>query len=299
MAILDTVPPGVYIILGETDIGKTFKTNQEIALYIRDLPGVGKHARKVLIFDNNDEYGHLKTLDATVKGINDFMDQSKIEARRIVGIENGMPMSTKRKMDMARLIVTHFRNGLIGFDDIDKYGKHNNDQDVIAALCGGRHIGCDVMISHQAWRKISVSESENPTILRIHHTSDDIDALPPEKKDNFPYEICKIACIIVGEMYDWANDDYMDGNGTIKKEEWHIRKSFFLYIDVRKKKMWPIAQPEVFKRAARKYFVNRPKDVQDEMNQMYMDKIITEKKSLESQEKAIASLIKKRMHYLK
>jgi hypothetical protein len=47
--------PMLMLVCGETGIGKTYRTVQEIAQYVQDNEQSGKKARKVLAFDVNDD----------------------------------------------------------------------------------------------------------------------------------------------------------------------------------------------------------------------------------------------------
>lgn len=256
--------PYTTVALGMTEVGKTHKNVQECLLYSQTIGN--KHGRKVLILDFNNEAGYARfnSLRPTPENISKFATQKHIEVRRILGLNlDGSPMGPEEKCATLKMAIKNFRNGLIIADDIDKYAAHSNDKDLIGALMGNRHVGCDNIISHQSWRKMTVTEIENARMFRIHRTQDGPESLPAEKKFNF--EACKIAHLIVEEQNKLAYTLYSERK--ITDQEFKKRRSFYVYYDTRYNKIFPCTLG-AFQRAARKYFLLYPKAVKDEITNM-------------------------------
>ena len=291
------------IVLGETQVGKTFRNKREVDMYIRSLIATGKQGRKVLIFDRRGEYTDIATLAPTPDNIRKFTMQKTIEDRRVVGVNtSGTPMKPSECIANVENILTYFRNGLLIFDDIDSYAVYSQDQDVVGMIMGYRHIGCDVITVHQSWRKITTTEADNANIIRLHKTQDTLDAMPPAKQQPLDYELCTIADIIVKEMYYWAEDDYAENK--ITKLEWQQRRSYHLFLDVRTHKMWPITQLETFTRACEIYFTQKnPALFKQELQTMLATGIITaadvKNPFPEIRQKALDRLIHPRLHMLR
>lgn len=295
--------PFVTIVLGETGVGKTFANlKREIPIYLKDNPAIGKRGRKVLIYDVNNDYEGVKTLKATPEAIAKFVKQVTVEARRIVGKDEfGRPLDKNKNYENAHMIIQNFINGLIVLDDIDKYAVHSSKQDLVSMLMGNRHIGCHILISHQAWRKMTVTELENIRYIRVHHTRDDIDSLPEEKKVLLEHSLCKIATLIVEEQYELATDMYEQGKLDTKKYEAH--KAHFVYIDVRRKKILG-ASENAFQRAAYKYMAMYPAVVDGEIQRMvYMGqlsgKVSALKNNMDTRTMACLSLYEKYKRYIR
>ena len=267
------------------------------------MPATGKQARKTLIFDRRGEYTDIRDLNPTPDNIRKFTLQKTKEARRIVGVNtNGTPMKPSECLQIIEVILTFFRNGMAILDDIDSYAVYSKDQDIIGMAMGNRHIGCDIITVHQSWRKISTTEADNAHIIRLHKTQDTPDSMSPEKQQPLDYELCMIADIIVKEQYYWAEDDYADNK--ITKDEWLQRRSYFLYLNVRTHKMWPITQITTFTRACEIYFTQKePALLKKELQTMQATGEITvqelKKPSPETRQKAIDRLIHPRLHMLR
>lgn len=291
------------LVLGETEAGKTHRNKQEVKMYTRPLPATGKQARKTLIFDRRGEYTEVRTLNPTPDNIRKFTLQKTLEARRIVGVnENGTPMKPTDCLKTIEIMLTYFRNGMLILDDIDSYAVYSQDQDIIGMAMGNRHIGCDIITAHQSWRKITTTEADNAHIIRLHKTKDTPDSLPKDKSNPLDYELCMIADIIVKEQHYWAEDDY--ASNKITKLEWKQRRSYFLYLNVRKNKMWPITQMGTFTRACEIYFTQKkPSLYKEELQTMLATGEITaqdaRKPSPAIRRKALDRLIHPRLHMLR
>lgn len=263
-------------VIGLTGVGKTHKNIEAAKLYVKTIPGI-KNGRKVLIlnFQNEDGYRQFKTIPPTAEAIKKFVAQKTIEIRQITPIDtDGTAMGNKRKVEVMKLVLQFFRNGLVIFDDIDGYAAFgtSSDKDLIGNLMGLRHRGCHTIFAHQAWRKIGVTESENVRFVRLHKGLDAPTSMAADKLANFDFNQVMIAYYAVEAQYQLATDLYEAGK--IKKEEWLAAKSYCVYIDRWKRKIFPVSEKN-FAIACRKYILNYPKVIQSEIRQMQFDGIIT------------------------
>ena len=218
--------PMVLLVCGETGVGKTFRNKLEIKQYLRDEPATGKRGRKVLAFDtNDDDYPEFRTVSP-----NHLQAMTKVAARRIRPFNgDGSPMDDEQKREVVAKILHHYRNGLLVLDDIDHYMTGAKGQSMIGALCTVRHKGLDILLTHQSIAKITTSEWQNCTWLRLHHQVDDV----TRYRDRIPkYHLVRIAQLIIDEQYELAMHAFR--NGKIDELTFRKRKSFFLYVNMRK-----------------------------------------------------------------
>lgn len=280
--------------LGETGVGKTHHNILTIKLALKAIPETGKQAMKVLVLDFQGEEGYskIKTLPGTREAIIKFVNQKTIEARRITKMHpDGRLLTNQEKCDIMQFAANTFKHGQIYYDDIDAYAAFasSGDEDMIGSLMGNRHKGIDNIFSHQAWRKIGVTEAENLTIIRLHKTGDDPYAMDQRKQKNFPMHLCMIGHYIVEAQYDLVNKMYR--NGKLTKEQWLSHKSYHVYIDVRKKLIYPVSENN-FKLAVRKYCFMNPKVIASEVRLMLYDNIIAtkDKNKIETERLAVQRL---------
>lgn len=211
---------------------------------MKDDPVTGRKGRKVLIFDvNDDDYEIYRTVNPQHIGA-----LTNIMARRIRPLKsNGQLMTIDEKRDMVDRIVQHYKNGLIVLEDIDKYLTGAKGQSIVGLLTTNRHSGLDIMISHQSLGKVTTTEFQNCTWLRIHKQVDDISRY----RNRIPnYSLVRIATLIVEEQYDLANIRLRLRWCT--EEEYKRHKSFFVYVDMRKLKIRGCSKA-AFIRACKKY----------------------------------------------
>jgi len=224
----DERQPMLMLICGETGVGKTVRNILEIENYMKDQPAFSRKGRKVLIFDvNDDDYECYRTVDP------DFIRELKfIRARRIRPLTRfGETMSIDEKRDMVERMVKQFTEGLLVLEDLDKYMTGAKGQTIVGLLTTNRHHGLDIMISHQSIAKITTTEFQNCTWLRLHKQVDDV----TRYRNRIPnYFLVRIATIIVEEQY-------LIGN---------IR--FFLYVNMRKLKLRGCSI-QAYIRACKKY----------------------------------------------
>jgi hypothetical protein len=234
------------VVCGETGVGKTYRTVQEIKQYVSDIAATKKKGRKVLIFDvNDDDYTRYITIDP-----NHVKDFKEVRIRRIRPItRTGRMMTLTQKREIVEKIVAEFTNGLIVLEDIDKFMVGAKGQEVVGVLCANRHSDLDILISHQSIAKITTTEWQNMTWLRLHKQVDDISRY----RNRIPnYALVRIATFIVEEQYNLANDAFE--KQQINEKQFQIRKSFFVYLDMRRLKIKGCSKA-AFIRAAKRFIV--------------------------------------------
>ena len=236
--------PMLILVCGETGVGKTYRNFQEFRKYLRGNPDMNRPGRKILVFDvNDDDYPQF----ATVSPKHIHLLKS-IRPRRIRPIkDDGRNMSIDEKREVVELMVNEFREGLLVLEDLDKYMVGAKGQSVVGLLTTNRHNKLDIMISHQSIAKVTTTEWQNCTWLRLHHQVDDISRYESRIPNFF---IVRIATYIVDEQYDLANTAYSDG--IIEENEYKQRKSFFVYVNMRKLKIRGCSV-NAFIRACKKY----------------------------------------------
>jgi hypothetical protein len=220
--------PMLMLTCGETGVGKTYRNILEIENYMRDHPSLGRKGRKVLIFDvNDDDYERYQTVSP-----DHIRDLKQVRARRIRPLTKyGDSMSTGEKRDTVERMVKQFSEGLLVLEDLDKYMTGAKGQTIVGLLTTNRHHGLDIMISHQSIAKITTTEFQNCTWLRLHKQVDDI----TRYRSRIPnYFLVRLATLIVEEQY-------LIGN---------IR--FFVYLNMRKLRLRGCSQ-EAYIRACKKY----------------------------------------------
>lgn len=222
--------PFVMLIIGETGVGKTYRTNQEIKYYMADNPEIGKKGRKVLAFDTNGhDYPTFRTVSPNyIKAL------TKVATRRILPFNSdGNAMSNIEKREVAEKIVNHFKNGLVVLDDVDSYMSGAKGQSIIGALTTVRHKGIDILFLHQSLGKVTTTQFQACTWIRLHHQLDPI----TKYKERIPnYSIVRIAQLIINEQYDLCSKA-MDEGRFKTEDEYKKQRSFFVYIDMRRRKV--------------------------------------------------------------
>lgn len=236
--------PMIMLICGMMGVGKSYRNNKEFKSYMTDNPATGKVGRKILAFDtNDDDFPNWKTVSPDhLKAL------TKVSARRIRPYnQDGSAMDDDQKREVVDKIMRHFRNGLIVLDDIDNYMVGAKSQSMIGAMVTVRHKGVDVILGHQSIAKISTTEWQTCTWLRLHHQVDDV----TRYRDRIPkYHLVRIAQHIVDGQYDLAVKAYE--NKEIDKQGYLARKSFFVYVNMPEQKIIGCSK-EAFIWAAKKY----------------------------------------------
>lgn len=279
--------PMIMLVCGETGVGKTYRNKLEIKRYMMDHLAFGKKGRKVLAFDtNDDDYPEFRTVSP-----NHLKALTKVSARRIRPFKkDGSPMDNEDKKQVITKIMKQFKNGLVVLDDIDHYMTGAKGQAMIGALCTVRHKGIDILLTHQSIAKITTSEWQNCTWLRLHHQVDDI----TRYRERIPkYEMVRIAQIIVDEQYELCSKALAEGK--INEKEYKIQKSFFVYVNMREQSILGCSRA-AFIRACKKYIDQEEgKKVRMLLNEQDFDG----QKVYETKNDAIIKLISDKLRYHK
>ena len=236
--------PMIMLVCGETGVGKTYRNKQEIKHYMMDNLVMGKKGRKVLAFDtNDDDYPQFRTVSP-----NHLKALTKVSSRRIRPFNtNGSPMDNDEKKEVITKIMKHYKNGLVVLDDIDHYMTGAKGQSMIGALCTVRHKGIDIVLTHQSVAKITTSEWQNCTWLRLHHQVDDV----TRYRERIPkYQMVRIGQLIVDEQYELCSNAF--AMGKITELEYKIQKSFFVYVNMREQRIKGCSRA-AFIRACKKF----------------------------------------------
>jgi len=236
--------PMLVLVCGETGVGKTYRNLIEISRYMKSDEHTKRKGRKVLAFDvNDDDYPQFKTVKVSL-----IQNLTAVSARRIRPITpQGGNMSLEEKREVVAEMVKRFKNGLLVLEDLDKYMVGAKGQTVVGLLTTNRHNGLDIMISHQSIAKITTTEWQNCTWLRLHHQVDDISRYESRIPNYF---LVRMAIFIVDEQYELANQAYHQGK--IDQNEYKKRKSFYVYVDMRRLRIRGVSRSG-FIRAAKKY----------------------------------------------
>lgn len=236
--------PMIMLVCGETGVGKTYRNKQEIKHYMMDNLVMGKKGRKVLAFDtNDDDYPQFHTVSP-----NHLKALTKVSSRRIRPFNpDGSPMDNDQKKEVITKIMKHYKNGLVVLDDIDHYMTGAKGQSMIGALCTVRHKGIDIVLTHQSVAKITTSEWQNCTWLRLHHQVDDV----TRYRERIPkYQMVRIAQLIVDEQYELCSNAF--AMGKITEQDYKIHKSFFVYVNMREQRIKGCSRA-AFIRACKKF----------------------------------------------
>lgn len=198
-------------------------------------------------------------------------------------------MSNEEKRDVVEKAIKFFRNGLLVLDDVDNYMPGAKGQSMIGALCTVRHLGIDILFTHQSIAKITTTQWQNCSWLRLHHQVDDV----TRYKDRIPnYELVRIAQLIVNEQYDAVMDAFR--TEKIDRNEFIIKKSFFVYVDMRGKKIKGCSKA-IFIRAAKKFI---EQEQSSRIKKLLLERDFTSGKPIYSNHnEAIIKLIKELLNY--
>lgn len=277
--------PMLMVVCGETGVGKTYRTVQEIKKYVKDNHSTKKKGRKVLIFDvNDDDYTRFITIDP-----NHVKDFQEVRIRRIRPItRTGRMMTLTQKREVVERIVAEFKGGLIVLEDIDKFMVGAKGQEVVGVLCANRHSDLDILISHQSIAKITTTEWQNMTWLRLHKQVDDISRY----RNRIPnYPLVRIATFIVEEQYNLANEAFE--KQLINEKDFQIRKSFFVYLDMRRLKIRGCSKAAFIR--ATKRFIDQEEN--KKLKLLLQETTMDEKPKYKNRKAAVFHLITQKMRY--
>lgn len=172
---------GMMTIVGSQGVGKTYLNMHIIKDYVRTKLETKVRGRKCLIFDTNGEYtkaqferNDIPNFDPKVIALKDIPEWSVspiIECRRI----DAKSLSTKEKRTALEYIIKHYRNGMLGLEDINTYIlSMTHMEDIVSGLVNLRHRAVDVMISYQGLRAVEPIIFRNSRWVRMHYQSDNV-----------------------------------------------------------------------------------------------------------------------------
>lgn len=235
--------PEVQVAVARKGGGKTYITAQEvIAPYVIDTPTW--KARKVLIYDVNGEYGVANTRDKlkvkweaktlALKDLAEWTRSGKAEVRRILPLndKNEFTQDIDQMVDILRVILKTFRNGLLLLEDINAYLIDVSSKDIISAITRNRQKGCDILIHYQSFRAIPPRIWANCNSVRFHRTNENISTV--ENKINNA-EVFYIAQALVNHkfktdirFYCYVDNEMDTITGAFSKKDYWIACYIYL-----------------------------------------------------------------------
>jgi len=244
------------VVSGRKRIGKS---NETLRMLYNEYTR-GQYARKVLIFDPNNEYGAYELYDRGVKrvvrvpllGHNDilsFNKQKLIEIRRIVPINQyGQPLTPDEQDFLIVKMMQEFRGGCLFIEDLNTVFGDSLPKRVSAFFTNNAHRDCDIVIQLQSIGRILPKMWQNTQVIRFHAQLDSVDQSKNKLKED--YEIFKIAQLMVNFQYE---------NGNIR---------FFVFVDKEDKKIRGAYSRAMFEKAVMDYLGENDGLVKKEMNKV-------------------------------
>lgn len=199
--------PQLGIVIGRKGVGKTKTTAEYLRLYARgttDTP-----PRKVVIFDNNNEYSDkVKYPDIRAISLADvelFSTHPSIEIRRVMPFlpESSDEMTPDQKTRAVMWMLSHFRNGLILLEDLNAYIGDHVPGDAVGKILSQRHKGIDLILHYQSFGRVQKKIWPHVNWIRLHKTNDSVITNIDKFKDKF--ECFQIAENIVNHQNDIGN----------------------------------------------------------------------------------------------
>ncbi len=213
-------------------------------------------ARRVLIFDINNEYGEygIKTIDFV--NIPLFMRKPEAEIRRIAPFKPGPKgqekMNTSDMLVMLENIVNIYQGGCLVVEDPSKFFSKSVSEDLIGAICTNRHNSCDMILHYQSVGRILPVLHENINMYRFHHQADDV--YRSESKLADQTELFKLGQIMV--------DTQFYGRGVPKNQR------FFVYLDKDNNKIRGNYTGKMVDEAFDQYIRTQPKELKYYVNEL-------------------------------
>lgn len=175
--------PLVMASAGRRGTGKSVETIDFIYKYLVPDPTVGRHARKVLIFDINREFNdfdfkgqrhHIKRL--YLKDLAKFSALNFIEVRRIEPLTDANRLMGEDELEATlKFILKYYRNGLLHLEDINGIFGDNIPQEFISTLATARHKGIDITFNVQGIGRLGHPKlMSNINCIRLHKTHDSV-----------------------------------------------------------------------------------------------------------------------------
>jgi len=217
------------VVTGRKRIGKS---NETLRFLFNEYTR-GQHARKVLIFDPNNEYGgyelyanNQKTIvNIPMLGRNDilkFNKQRLVEIRRIVPqTEYGTPLQPEEQDELIVKMMSEFRGGCLFIEDLNTVFGDSLPKKVSAFFTNNAHRDCDIVIQMQSIGRILPKMWQNTQVIRFHSQLDSVDQSKNKLKED--YEIFKISQLMVEYQYNSGNVRFFV---FVDKEDKKIRGNY-------------------------------------------------------------------------
>ncbi len=241
------------IATGQMGVGKSFITEQMIPDYL------SRHyqTRKILIYDINNEFGKFKTVLFDVEEIQAAKQMERKLKRRILTptekriaqlapgqirrvvpfTKHGYGMNTAQKRLTFEVLLEQFNNGLLHFEDINKYISSFQDDKVTGAFKAIRHNSQDIILHMQSMNPVRPLLLEAASAFRMHYDGIDLNTTKFDARFGSHAEILRLAQLVVF-------DEFLNQNNP----------RFFCYVYHKTKKLRGITA-EQFERAAAKYLI--------------------------------------------
>lgn len=217
------------VVTGRKRIGKS---NETLRFLFNEYTR-GQYARKVLIFDPNNEYGgyelyanNQKTIvNIPMLGKNDilkFNKQRLVEIRRIVPqTEYGTPLQPEEQDELIVKMMSEFRGGCLFIEDLNTVFGDSLPKKVSAFFTNNAHRDCDIVIQMQSIGRILPKMWQNTQVIRFHSQLDSVDQSKNKLKED--YEIFKISQLMVEYQYNSGNVRFFV---FVDKEDKKIRGNY-------------------------------------------------------------------------
>ena len=244
------------VVTGRKRIGKSNETLR--FLYNEYIRGI--HARKVLIFDPNNEYGAYELYANGRKtivnvpmllpqDITKFNKQRVVEIRRIVPLDRyNQPLLPEDQDELIVKMMSEFRGGCLWIEDLNTVFGDSLPKKVSGFLSNNAHRDCDIILQMQSIGRFLPKMWQNTQLVRFHQQLDSIDQSKNKLKED--YEIFKIA-------QEMVNYQYNNGNGR-----------FFVWVDKEDKKIRGNYSKGMFDKAVLDYLSENDHIVKKEMNRV-------------------------------
>jgi hypothetical protein len=259
------------VATGMRGIGKTTQTRKEVELYLKTT------GLRVLAFDiNGDDYEDFDTIPpSSIRRIGVGVKKRILPFK---DTDNGrVPLSKEDIKQLLTMILRNFYNGLLILDDVDRHSKGQAGHEVISAITGCRHLGTDILLTHQSIAKISPTVWENIDILRMHKQQDSVKKYK-NRINNYP--LVRIGQFIVDRYYFFVSQQFNEKK--ISKEEYYKLRSYFVTINFENNKIYGCTKKQ-FLVGAKLLISEDTSLIREEMNKLKIfGKTHTKKAAIES-----------------
>lgn len=205
--------PSFMAAIARTGGGKTYKNLEEMLEVHCGNRANGVPPRKILVIDNNNEYGNdnpdvkaiLGSRGIRIKAIHYrqtpiFNRQRAIEICRVIPVErDGRIMKGKPFGDALNFALENFNSGLLVAEDFKAMtGDHLNDQ-LISSLVTRRHADVDTLVSLQGLKMIQPKLMNVLKWIRLHRVTGSIS--PSDEKFDSYIDMIGIGRQLVDEKF--------------------------------------------------------------------------------------------------